>query len=95
VQSGSRLVDAAGATMKDIVVQVGRVAELIGEINTATQEQTTGIDQVSAAVTDLDRVTQQNAALVEESAAAAESLKDQTSRLLASVSVFRIDSHPA
>ena len=95
VQSGSLLVDAASGTMKDIVVQVGRVAELIREINGATQEQTTGIDQVSAAVTDLDRVTQQNAALVEESAAAAESLKDQTSRLLAAVSVFKIDAPTA
>ena len=95
VKCGSRLVDAAAESMQDIVVQVGRVAVLIREINAATQEQTTGINQVSDAVTDLDRVTQQNAALVEESAAAAESLRDQTTRLLASVSVFRVDTQPA
>ena len=65
---------------------------LIGEISTATGEQASGIDQVGDAVSDLDRVTQQNAALVEQSAAAAESLRQQAERLLKSVSVFRLEA---
>ena len=89
VEAGSRLVGDAGATMDDIVQQVRQVANLISQISAATIEQTSGIGQVSEAVTQLDRVTQQNAALVEESAAAADSLKQQAARLADVVGVFR------
>ncbi len=95
VEVGSRLVKDAGGTMDDIVSQVQRVASLIGEISLAISEQSTGIDQVGEAVTDLDRVTQQNAALVEQSAAAADSLSQQAAQLLASVSVFRLEAQAA
>jgi len=90
VQAGSKLVGDAGASMDDIVTQVKRVADLIAEISSATIEQTSGIGQVSDAVTQLDQVTQQNAALVEESAAAADSLKQQAARLAEVVSVFKL-----
>jgi aerotaxis receptor len=89
VESGSRLVDDAGKTMDEIVVQVRRVSDLIAEISSATIEQSSGITQVSQAVSDLDHITQQNAALVEQSAAASESLKQQATRLVEAVSVFR------
>jgi methyl-accepting chemotaxis protein-1 (serine sensor receptor) len=95
VDAGSRLVGEAGTTMDEIVAQVRRVADLIGEIGAATREQTTGIGQVSEAVTQLDRVTQQNAALVEESAAAAESLKQQAARMTQVVGVFKLDASAA
>jgi methyl-accepting chemotaxis protein len=94
VETGSRLVDEAGQTMDDIVGQVRRVSDLIGEISAATLEQNSGIGQVSSAVNDLDQVTQQNAALVEESAAAAESLKQQAHRLVEAVSVFKLSTAP-
>ena len=90
VDAGSRLVSDAGATMKEIVSQVHKVAHLIGGISTAAAEQTTGISQVGEAVSQLDQVTQQNAALVEESAAAAESLKDQAGRLVNVVRGFKL-----
>ncbi|MFG6462845.1 methyl-accepting chemotaxis protein [Roseateles sp. DXS20W] len=90
VENGSRLVSEAGATMQDIVSQVKRVADLIGEISSATAEQTLGIGQVSTAVAQLDQVTQQNAALVEESAAAADSLRYQADRLAEVVRVFKM-----
>ncbi len=90
VETGSRYVGEAGLTMNDIVSQVKRVADLIGEIGAATTEQTQGIDQISHAVNQLDQVTQQNAALVEESAAAAESLKHQAASLANVVSVFKL-----
>ncbi len=90
VDAGSRLVGDAGATMNDIVVQVRRVADLIGEVSAAAVQQTAGIGQVSAAVGQLDQVTQSNAALVEESAAAADSLKHQAARLAELVGVFRL-----
>ena len=90
VEAGSRLVEAAGASMNDIVHSVQRVTDIIGEITAASTEQSGGIAQVNDAVTQLDRMTQQNAALVEESAAAAESLKDQALRLTEIVSVFRL-----
>ncbi len=91
VEAGSRLVGEAGATMTDIVGQVKRVADLISEISAATNEQTQGISQVSDAVTQLDQVTQQNAALVEESAAAADSLNQQAARLVEAVRVFKLE----
>jgi len=90
VQTGSELVDSAGRTMSDIVAQVRSVNEMLSEISRATAEQTSGIGQVNDAVSQLDQVTQQNAALVEESAAAAESLKLQAARLVSTVSVFRL-----
>ena len=90
VEAGSALVGSAGTTMNDIMLQVRRVADLIGEISAASGEQTQGIAQVSDAVAQLDQVTQQNAALVEEAAAAADSLNQQASQLVAAVSVFRL-----
>ncbi|WP_245503598.1 methyl-accepting chemotaxis protein [Aquabacterium lacunae] len=90
VDNGSRLVSDAGHTMEEIVTQVRRVSELIEEISHSTHEQSTGISQVSQAVGQLDEVTQQNAALVEQSAAAAESLKGQSHRLVSSVHAFRL-----
>ncbi|OYU26804.1 MAG: chemotaxis protein [Burkholderiales bacterium PBB2] len=92
VEVGSKLVEAAGASMNDIVSSVQRVTDIIGEITAAASEQSDGIGQVNGAVVQLDQMTQQNAALVEESAAAAESLKDQAHRLTEVVSVFRLGS---
>jgi len=91
VELGARHVNDAGASMTDIVAQVKRVRELIGEISNASKEQSSGIGQVGAAVAQLDQVTQQNAALVEQSAAAAESLKHQAARLTQVVGIFRLD----
>jgi methyl-accepting chemotaxis protein len=81
--------------MDDIVAQVRRVHDLIAEIGAATQEQTSGIGQVNQAVTQLDQATQQNAALVEESAAAADSLRGQASKLVEAVSVFKLEQRQA
>ena len=92
VETGSRLVGDAGSTMSEIVASVQRVTDIIGEISSATREQSQGIGQVNLAVTDLDRMTQQNAALVEQSTAAAESLKDQAGRLSGTVSTFRLEA---
>ncbi|MFG5410897.1 methyl-accepting chemotaxis protein, partial [Piscinibacter sakaiensis] len=90
VDAGSRLVSDAGRTMDEIVSSVQRVTDMIAEISVAANEQSDGIRQVNTAVTELDRMTQQNAALVEQSAAAAASLKEQASRLAGTVSTFRI-----
>ncbi|KZT14442.1 chemotaxis protein [Acidovorax sp. GW101-3H11] len=90
VDNGAQLVTNAGQSMEVIVTQVKRVSDLIGEISSATGEQTIGISQVGEAVTQLDQVTQQNAALVEQSAAAADSLKHQAAKLAQIVSVFRL-----
>ncbi|MFZ5548974.1 MAG: methyl-accepting chemotaxis protein [Pseudomonadota bacterium] len=90
VQDGSRLVAEAGQSMQDIVLQVGRVSDLIGEISAASAEQSTGIEQIGMAVSQLDQVTQQNAALVEESAAAAESLRRQAADLTGKMAVFKL-----
>jgi methyl-accepting chemotaxis protein len=92
VEGGSRLVADAGRTMQEIVSSVQRVSDIIGEITAAAGEQSDGIGQVNGAVSQLDQMTQQNAALVEESAAAAESLRDQSSKLSEVVSVFRLDT---
>ena len=89
VDAGSRLVADAGSTMQDIVASVQRVGDVIGEISAATAEQSSGLKQVNEAVTDLDRMTQQNAALVEESAAAATSMAEQSRCLIEVVSTFR------
>ena len=90
VKSGSRQVQDAGSTMSEIVASVQRVSDIIGEISAAAAEQSSGIGQVSGAVSSLDQVTQQNAALVEQSAAAAESLKDQAAKLGQVVSRFQL-----
>ena len=90
VEVGSRLVREAGSTMDEIVASVNRVSDIIGEISASTVEQRDGIGAVNQAVTQLDQATQQNAALVEQSAAAAESLKEQASRLAELVSGFRL-----
>jgi len=90
VENGARLVADAGATMDEIVGSVQRVSDIIGEIGAASSAQSTGIGQVNGAVAQLDQMTQQNAALVEQSAAAADSLKDQAGRLSAVVGNFRL-----
>jgi methyl-accepting chemotaxis protein-1 (serine sensor receptor) len=91
VQSGSALVDEAGRTMTEIIGAVQRVTDIMGEIAAASEEQSGGIDQVARAVTQMDEVTQQNAALVEEAAAAASSLEDQAGKLRTAVAVFQLD----
>ncbi|WP_027793785.1 methyl-accepting chemotaxis protein [Paraburkholderia acidipaludis] len=91
VQTGTALVDEAGRTMGEIIAAVQRVTDIMGEIAAASQEQSSGIDQVARAVNQMDEVTQQNAALVEEAAAAAQSLEDQASRLRSAVAVFSLD----
>ena len=90
VESGTKLVHDAGSAMHEILSSVQRVSDIISEITAASTEQSHGIGQVNQAVNGLDQMTQQNAALVEQSAAAAASLKDQATRLTQSMSVFRI-----
>jgi len=89
VESGARLVQDAGSTMEEIVAAVRRVSDVMSEITTASAEQAGGIQQVNAAVTQVDQMTQQNAALVEESAAAAHSMREQAGRLAQTVEQFR------
>jgi len=91
VESGTRLVQHAGSTMDEIVGSVQRVGDIVGEITAAAAEQAGGIGQVNQAVGQLDQMTQQNAALVEQSAAAAHSLREQATRLAAAVQVFKLD----
>ena len=91
VESGTRLVTDAGSTMADIVHSVRSVAEVISEITAAANEQSAGIAGVNQSIGDLDQMTQQNAALVEQSAAAAESLREQADRMKQAVSVFRLE----
>jgi methyl-accepting chemotaxis protein len=90
VQQGTDLVDKTGATMEKIVNSIQRVADIMGEITTASSEQSTGVSQVCEAVSQMDRVTQQNASLVEQSAAAARSLKDQSTQLVQAVASFSL-----
>jgi len=92
VDSGTRLVQEAGSSMGEIVTGIQRVNDIIGEISAATRDQSQGIGQVNTAVGQLDSMTQQNAALVEQSAAAAESLKDQAARLVQVIATFRLSS---
>ncbi len=92
VEAGSRLVADAGSTMNEIVTSVQRVTDIIGEITAASTEQSQGIGQVNTAVSQLDQMTQQNAALVEQSAASAESLRDQAGRLAQVVGAFRLSA---
>jgi methyl-accepting chemotaxis protein len=91
VDAGAELVDEAGRTITDVVTSVKKVSGAIAEIAAATGEQSTGINQVNEAVTELDRVTQQNAQLVDESANASDSAKQQAIRLAAAVAVFKVD----
>ncbi|ELY3794160.1 methyl-accepting chemotaxis protein II [Cronobacter sakazakii] len=90
VDSGSVLVESAGETMQEIVGAVTRVTDIMGEIASVSDEQSRGIDQVALAVSEMDRVTQQNASLVQQSAAAASALEDQASRLSQAVAAFRL-----
>ena len=87
---GSKLVEQAGGTMDEVVTAVKRVTDIMGEISAASTEQSQGIEQVNRAIAQMDETTQQNAALVEEAAAAAESLRDQAQGLAEAVSVFRL-----
>jgi methyl-accepting chemotaxis protein len=91
VDVGAKLVDQAGATMAEIVESVKRVTNIMSEITVASREQTSGIEQVNQAIMQMDEGTQQNAALVEQAAAAAESLQDQATHLAQVVSVFKLD----
>ncbi len=90
VEAGTQLVSDAGATMTEIVGSVQRVADIIGEISASASEQSTGISRVNGTVSELDQMTQQNAALVEQSAAAAQSLREQAQRLAGLVGRFRL-----
>jgi len=92
VEAGSRLVKDAGATMEEIVTSVRHVADILNEISSASQEQSAGIQQINEAVTQMDGVTQQNAALVEQAAAASQSLQEQAGRLTEAVAVFKLDA---
>ncbi|MYM67192.1 HAMP domain-containing protein [Pseudoduganella sp. FT55W] len=95
VASGSALAETAGATMNDIVTSVQKVTEIIGAISAASGEQEHGIEQVNAAISEMDDVTQQNAALVEEAAAAAASMQAQARALAQLVQSFKTDSQHA
>ena len=92
VTDGCQQVEQAGATMDEIVVSVRRVADIMGEISLASQDQSQGIDQINQAMGQMDQVTQSNAALVEEAAAAAQSLEHQAQGLVHAVSVFKTGS---
>ncbi len=91
VEGGSKLVAQAGQTMEEIVTAIKRVTDIMSEITAASVEQSAGIEQVNLAITQMDEVTQQNAALVEEAAAAAESLEEQAQNLSVSVGTFKVD----
>ena len=93
VDSGSRLVEQAGTTMDEVVASVKRVTDVVAEITAASSEQSDGIEQINQAIVQMDEVTQQNASLVEEAAAAAQSLQEQSGRLVQTVSIFKLSSH--
>ncbi|MGG5839639.1 methyl-accepting chemotaxis citrate transducer [Huaxiibacter chinensis] len=95
VNTGSDQVSEAGDTMKEIVAAVTRVTDIMGEIASASDEQSRGIEQVSLAVSQMDSVTQQNAALVQESATAAAALEDQAEQLRQAVAAFRLNAQPS
>ncbi len=94
VDGGTRLVEGAGKTMKEIVASVKGVTDIVSEISAASQEQLAGIEQVATAVTEMDRVVQHNAAIVEQSAAAAESMASQAQQLVHAVARFKLDADP-
>ncbi|MBE7528049.1 PAS domain-containing protein [Betaproteobacteria bacterium PRO4] len=91
VEDGTQLVDQAGRTMEEIVQSVKRVTDIMGEISAASHEQSIGIEQVNQAITQMDEITQQNAALVEEAAAASESMREQADQLSRAVAVFKLE----
>ena len=93
IDTGTKLVNEAGATMLDIVDSVKRVTDIMSEISSASAEQTSGIEQVNVAIGTMDAVTQQNAALVEQAAAAADALETQAAHLARVVGVFRLDNN--
>jgi len=95
VDAGSTLVSQAGATMDEVVTSIQRVTDIMGEITSASSEQSSGIEHVNHAISQMDSVTQQNAALVEEAAAAAASLQDQAASLAQVVSIFKLDDSRA
>jgi methyl-accepting chemotaxis protein len=95
VDSGSQLVDQAGATMHDVVASIRRVADIMGEITAASQEQRIGIEQIHQAISQMDQGTQQNAAMVEEAASAAQALQERATVLAELVSVFRLGGRQA
>ncbi len=95
VDDGSRLVERAGTTMDEVVASVKRVTDVVAEISAASSEQSQGIGQINDAIVQMDQVTQQNAALVEQAAAAAQSLQDQSQRLSKTVGVFRLHTGEA
>ncbi|BEV16570.1 hypothetical protein HBDW_33580 [Herbaspirillum sp. DW155] len=95
VDAGSELVGQAGTTIGQVVDSVRKVTDIVGEISSATLEQSAGLDEINRAIGQMDQSTQQNAALVEEAAAAAESLKDQARILSEAMSVFRLGAEPA
>jgi methyl-accepting chemotaxis protein len=95
VNTGTTLVQQAGATIEEVVASVARVTDIMAEITAASREQSAGIDQVNAAITQMDQATQQNAALVEEAAAAASSMQEQSARLEQLVGHFRLAGTPA
>ena len=94
VDAGSKLVDEAGRTMALVVESIQKVAAIMSEITSASHEQSAGISEVNQAVTQMDNITQQNAALVEQAAAAAESLQEQAQALIAAVAIFRLKGSP-
>jgi len=91
VSAGSRLVHQAGKTMTEIVDSIRHVTDIMGEISSASAEQTSGIEMINDAITDMNSATQQNSALVEQAAAAAQSLQDQAGHLEQVVSIFKLD----
>ncbi|WP_159913850.1 methyl-accepting chemotaxis protein [Pantoea sp. 18069] len=95
VEQGTQQADLAGETMTEVVGAIRRVTDIMGEISAASSEQSTGVAQVGEAITQMDQATQQNAALVEESAAAADSLQRQAQDLVEAVAVFRLDDGQA
>ncbi|MES2150059.1 MAG: methyl-accepting chemotaxis protein [Pseudomonadota bacterium] len=95
VREGSNLVEQAGVTMEEVVASVRRVTDIMGEITSASQEQSAGIAQVNTTILEMDETTQQNAALVEQAAAAAASMQDQAASLARVVSVFKLDQMAA
>ena len=93
VEQGTHLVDQAGRTMQEIVSSIEQVSQIVAQISHASAEQSVGVSHIGEAVTKMDQATQQNAALVEQSAAAADGLKRQAQDLVGAVSAFRLDSH--
>jgi methyl-accepting chemotaxis protein len=93
VSIGSRLVQDAGTTMQQVVDSVRRVTSIVGEISSASQEQSQGIAEIGGAISQMDQGTQQNAALVEQATAAAQALQEQAHELAEAVASFRLDAH--